>query len=98
MAKYLVTWEGDRSRFPVDPKERAKMVAGMLEMVKQMITEGKTSDWGIFLNGTAGYSVREGEALELFNDLQKFAPYISYNIQQVLSVEEALKSVKSMMG
>ena len=97
MAKYLVTWEGDTSRFPVDPKERVKMVTGLVGMVKQMITEGKTLDWGIFLNGTAGYSVREGEAIELFKDLQKFSPYINYNVQEVLSVDATLEAAKSMM-
>lgn len=98
MAKYLITWEADMNRFPVDPKERANMVAGMAGMVKQMITEGKTMDWGIFIQGAAGYSVREGEAVELYNDLQKFSPYISFDVQEVLSVDDVLEATKSMMG
>ena len=98
MAKYLITWEADMGRFPVDPKERARMITGLAGMVKQMIAEGKTSDWGIFLQGAAGYSIRDGEAVELYNDLQKFSPYINFQVHEVLSVDAVLESMKSMTG
>jgi len=98
MAKYLVTWEADMSRFPIDPKERASMVAGLAGTVKQLIAEGKTSDWGIFLQGAAGYSVREGGATELYQDLQKFSPYIKFNVQEVLSVDAVLEATKAITG
>ena len=97
MGKYLVTWEADMSRFPADLKERAGMVFSLAGMTKQLIEEGKTSDWGIFIQGTAGYSIREGDSLELFQDLQKFSPYINFDVQEVLSVDNVLEAAKAMM-
>ena len=31
-------------------------------------------------------------------NLQQFAPYIIFNVQEVMSVDEALDALKSMMG
>lgn len=37
MAKYLVLWEADQSRMPVDVKERVSGWNGMLQLVKKDI-------------------------------------------------------------
>lgn len=97
MSKYLITWEADESRMPTDPKELGALVSKMGEMVKQDMKEGKTSDWGIFVGGGAGYAVGEGNALDLYKDLQRYSPFITFKVHQVLSIDEVLDVVKSMM-
>lgn len=98
MSKYLITWESDESLWPTDPKEQAALVGKLAEMVKQSIKEGKTLDWGIFVGGDKGYSVGEGNAVDLYKDLQKYHPYINFNVQEVLSIDEVLAVMKSMIG
>ena len=97
MAKYLITWEADESLWPTDPKELGALRGKLMEMVKQGMKEGRTTDWGIFLGGDMGYSVAEGEALDLYKNLQQFHPYINFTVQEVLSIDELAEAFKSMM-
>ena len=97
MSKYLITWEADESMWPTDPKEQGALGIKLAEMVKQSTKEGKTSDWGIFVGGDKGYSVGEGNALDLYRDLQRYHPYINFNVQEVLSIDELLEVWKSGM-
>ena len=98
MAKYFMTWEVNQSLMPTDPKELAATVIKMGEMVKQGMKEGRTTDWGIFVDGAKGYSVGEASALDLYKNLQMYAPYIKFNVQEVLSIDDVLETFKSMMG
>ena len=95
MAKYLVNWEADISRWSADPKERATMSIKMVEGIKQDMKEGKTRDWGMFVGGAAGYTVVEGNAPEVYKDLRQYYPYMTFKVQQVLSTDEALEVWKS---
>jgi len=97
MAKYLITWESDMSRVPADPKERAGMRMKMLEMTKQNLKEGKLTDWGIFLGGYKGYAIGQGSATDMAIGTAAFAPYVKFDVQEVLSVDEMLEAVKSVM-
>jgi len=98
MSKYLITWEADESIWPADLKEQGALASKLGEMVKQSMKEGKTLDWGIFIGGDKGYSVGEGNAVDLYKDLQRYHPYINFNVQEVLSIDEVLEVMKSMMG
>jgi len=95
MAKYLINWEADVSRWSTDPKERATMSTKMVEGIKQDMKEGKTRDWGMFVGGAAGYTVVEGNAPEVYKDLRQYYPYMTFKVQQVLSPDEALEVWKS---
>ena len=95
MAKYLVNWETDMSRWSTDPKERAEQSIKMAEKIKQDMKEGKTSDWGLFVGGGAGYTVVEGNAPDIYKDLRQYLPYITFKVSQVLSLDEALEVWKS---
>jgi len=98
MAKYLITWESDMSKVPTDPKERVAMRMKMLEMTKQNLKEGKISDWGIFLGGYKGYAIGEGNAIDMAIGTAQFSPYVTFNVQEVLSVDEMLEAAKSLMA
>ena len=95
MAKYLINWEADISRWSTDPKERATMSIKMAEGIKQNMKEGRIRDWGLFVGGVAGYAVVEGNAPDVYKDLRQDYPYVTYKVQQVLSLDEALEVWKS---
>jgi hypothetical protein len=95
MSKYLINWELDVSRWSADPKERAAMSVKMAEKIKQNIKEGKTLDWGLFVGGVAGYSVVEGNAPDVYKDIRQFYPYMTFKVQQVLTIDEAMEVWKS---
>ena len=97
MPKYFMTWEVDPTRVPIDPKERGALWSGMLEIVKQNIKEGTTSDWGCFVGEASGYSVSEQSEMELAKELQQFYPFVTFKVHQVMSVDEMAEVAKSMM-
>lgn len=98
MAKYLATWEANQSLTPTDPKEMGALVVKLVEMTKQSMKAGKVKDWGVFPGGARGYVIAEGSALEVFQETQKYSPYVSFSVQEVLSIDDLEKTFKAMMG
>ncbi len=96
MPKYLITWEVDRSKAPIDPKERGALWSGMVEIIKQQMKDGITLDWGCFVGETKGYSIGNQSAVDLAKTLQQFYPLIDFQVQQVMSVDEIGEVAKSL--
>jgi len=95
MSKYLVLWEVNISTLPSDPKERASIAVKLDEMVKQEILEGKVNDWGVFISGDNGYAIMEGNSVDIYRDCYRYRPYITFEIHEVLSIDQALETAKS---
>jgi len=98
MAKYIVFWEVDTSRMPVDAKERGQMWMMMLDMIKQDIKAGIHKDWGSFVGETKGYTISEGDHVELAKNLQRFVPYCNFEMRQIASVDDNMEVAKSLTG
>ncbi len=96
MPKYLTTWETDPSRVSVDPKERGAMWGAMVAMVKQQMSDGITTDWGVFVGENRGYAIGENSALEISKLLQQFFPYITFETHELLSIDEMGELAKSL--
>jgi len=96
MAKFLLLWELDRARMPVDPKERLAGRTMLLNMVKEDIESGRLTDWGAFPGELAGYAIMEGTDQEVLIGTGKYDPYIKFKTHPVLSVNQALESVKAL--
>jgi hypothetical protein len=96
MGKYLVLWEVDQSRVPVDAKERGAAWSFMLEMVKQDLKSGKAKDWGGFVGENNGYSIAEGTEVEVGNMLHQYTPYVTYKVHPVSSVSQIGEVIKSI--
>lgn len=98
MGKYLVLWEVDRSRVPVDAKERGAAWGVMVEMVKNDMKTGISKDWGSFVGETNGYAIAEGTELEIGNMLMQYAPYVNFKTHPIASVDQVGDIIKKMSG
>jgi len=96
MGKYLVLWEVDQSRVPVDAKERGAAWSLLTEMVKQDLKSGIVKDWGAFVGEINGYAIHEGTEVEVGNRLVRFAPYVSFKVHPVSSVDQVGEVIKSI--
>ena len=96
MSKYLVTWETDMSRWPTDPQERTALRIKCVEMTKQDMKEGMIVDWGAFVGGRKGYALCEGTGLDLYNAIQRYFPYYTFTVHEVLSIDELAEALKSL--
>jgi hypothetical protein len=98
MAKYLLLWEINREFMPEDPKEASALVVSMAEKVKRGIEDGRTVDWGMFIDGDQGYSISQLEPQDLYLRLQQFWPYVRFEVHEVLSVDDLIRTHKTVSG
>ena len=97
MAKYLLLWELNLDKAPDDAKERGAGWLAMLETVKQDLKEGKDLDWGCFTGETKGYSIAERDTeVELVEDLQRFFPFVIFEVHPVMSVDQMAEVAKAL--
>jgi hypothetical protein len=96
MPKYFMTWEVDPTRVPTDLKERSALWGGMMEMIKQQMKDGTTTEWGSFVGEARGYSVGEQSEKELVKTLQQFYPFVTFQVHRVMTVDEMAEVIKSL--
>jgi hypothetical protein len=94
MAKYLVLWQVDQNRVPMDPKERGKNFGMALELVKQDLKKGNFTDWGHYYAGNYGHLTTTLPELELEKTLQKYSPLIIFDVHPVTSADTAAEVAK----
>lgn len=97
MGKYLLLWEIDPTRVPVDRKERAAAWGSQIELVKQDIQKGLTKDMGAFVGELNGYSVVEGTEVEIANLTSQY-PFTRFKTHAVASVSQIEEFLKTLAG
>ena len=98
MGRYLMIWELDAAKIPIDPKERADGWAFLMAMVKQDMEKGITKDWGAFVGGVDGYCIVEGPEVEVQKTIQQYVPFCFFKTYPLLSMSDADEIVKSLSG
>jgi hypothetical protein len=98
MGRYLVLWEVDQSRVPVDAKERGGAWSLLMAMVKQDREAGKVKEWGAFAGEINGFAVYEGTEVEVASMLVQYSPYVSFNVHPLLSESQTNEVIKSLSG
>lgn len=96
MGRYLLMWEADESRIPVNPEERKVGWLGALEMTNLEIKSGLTKDWGVFLGQTKGFSISEGTEDDVIRETMKYIPYFRFKIYPLVSIEKLEAAIKAM--
>ena len=96
MGKYLVLWELDPTKVPVDPKERAAGWSGLLNMVKKDFEKGTMKDYGAILGESRGYTIFEGSDLDIDITLQQYVPYVKFETHPIRSVSDVEEMLRAM--
>jgi hypothetical protein len=96
MGKYLLLWEIDWTKVPVNPKERGAGWSLLLEMVKEDMKKGLTKDWGTFIGELGGYAVNEGSELEVANAVQRYTPFVRFKVHPIGSVSQVDEMIKEL--
>ena len=96
MEKYLLLWEFDRTKIPVDPKERRVGFNMLMELIKQDIEKGILKDWGLFVGESHGYSVVQGTEVEVIKAIQQYTPFVYFASHPVATVNKAGEMIKAL--
>ena len=102
MPKFLIRWQTDTKYCPPTPEEREKLELATLEADYAALRAGEIMDAGRYVDRTGGYSICEAPSEEaMFASLQgwtqKFGPLVKFDVKQVLTIEEALKSAREVV-
>ena len=95
---YLILWELDQTKMPIDPKERAAGWAAFMAMVRKDHERGVATSWGSFLANGSGYTVMEGTELEVMLVLQQYVPFITYKVHPIATESQVNELVKAMLS
>ena len=98
MGRYLVLWEVDQSRVPIDAKERGGAWSLLMDMVGQERQAGMIKDWGTFVGEINGFAVYEGTEVEVGRALMKYVPYVSFKVHPLASESQTNEIIKSLSG
>jgi hypothetical protein len=98
MGKYLLLWQLDPARVPVDPKARATGWSGLMAMVKKDLEKGISKDWGAFIGEEKGYAIAEGSETEVSIMTQQYTPYVQFETHAIMSAGQVRDMLKALGG
>jgi hypothetical protein len=98
MGKYLVLWEVDHTKIPLNPKERGEGWGILMAMVRQDIEKGLTKDWGSFVGETKGYAINEGTEVEVMKGLQQYVPFCIFKVFPIATEKQVNEMIKGLAG
>ncbi len=98
MGKYLVLWEVDQTKIPLDPKERGEGWSFLMAMIRQDIEKGITKDGGAFVGETKGYTVNEGTEVEVMKALQQYVPFCIFKVHPISTESQVNEMIKGLTG
>jgi hypothetical protein len=96
MASYLMTWELDTTKVPINPKERATAWLPMVQMVKQDMQSGLLKAWGSYIGEMRGFGVAEGSEEAVIKMAQKYIPFVHFTTHAASTADQLEKIFKEM--
>jgi hypothetical protein len=96
MGRYLVLWEADEAKIPLDPKVRRESWLAGCEMVRQDFKSGLTKDWGYFLGQPKGFAINEGTEEEVGKALLKYMPYFRFQVFPIRTLDQLVEAIKTI--
>ena len=96
MGRYLLLWEGDETKIPLDPTARRESWLAACEMVRQDFKSGLVKDWGVLLGQVKGFAIDEGTEEEVQKATLKYIPYFRFQIIPILTVDQQVEAIKSI--
>jgi len=98
MSKFYIKWRKNQHIISTNPEEQAKVWLTFLEWLKAEKKAGLFTDWGVCCDGSSGYCLAETNEASLHSTLLKYQPYIIFNARPVLSIEQAIESIKKAVA
>jgi len=96
MGKYLLLWEIDPTKIPVDLKERGSDFSALVKAIKKDIKAGTLRDWGLFVGEHNGYSVVEGTEVEVIKAARRYTPFVCFEAHPIASLNHTGEMIKAL--
>jgi hypothetical protein len=98
MGRYLILWEVDQTKIPIDPKDRGAGWGMLMAMIRKDFEKGIAKDWGTFVGQSKGYAVQEGTELDVMKTLQQYVPFCIFTVYPVATESQVNEMIKALTG
>ena len=101
MAKWVIRWKKTPVFMSLPVAEIMKVTQTQLMMIKTDMDAGLIKDWGAKADNSEGYAVMEGTETQIYEDLLKYQPYISFEASPVMTLtqySEGMMKLVAMIG
>jgi len=96
MPRYLMTWEMDTTKIPINPKERAAAWRPLVQMVKQDMQSGLLKEWGSYIGEMKGFGLCEGSEEEVDLMAQRYIPFVRFTTHPAVTIDAIEKLTTEM--
>jgi hypothetical protein len=96
MARYMLLWEYDVTRCPLDTKEKVNQWLALADLVKKQLKSGEMKEWAHYAGETTGYLIVEGNEMDVLKMTDSFVPYVKFTSKVLLTIEQCEKVWKSL--
>ncbi len=96
MARYMLFWDYDASRCPLDMKEKTSQWLALTDIVKKQLKNGEIKEWAHFAGETAGYVIVEGNESDALKITDTYVPYVKFTSKVLLTIEQCEQVWKSL--
>jgi hypothetical protein len=98
MARFLVLWHRNPvAPWPTDPAEYSKLQEKMWAGIDLLTKKGEVKDFSYFLDGTSGYAIGEGEAVDTFRDVSMFTPFYECEVHEIIPYEKGKEILRTLL-
>jgi hypothetical protein len=98
MPRYLVLWEVDQAKIPINPKERGAGWAALMKIVRQDLEKGIMKHWGQFVGEPRGCDFLEGSELDVMKTIQQYVPFVKCRVHPLASESQVNELIKALIG
>jgi hypothetical protein len=97
MAKYLTLWHLNPNAVPLDPAEHVKLNEMLYAMMDNMLKTGEITEFGFFLEVSAGYTMSEGGSADTFRKGTQFFPFVTVEVREIIPYETGKEILRGVM-
>jgi hypothetical protein len=83
--------------WPTDPSEASKLNEMMFAGLDELMKKGEMVDFGMFVDGTAGFGISTGEAADVFRRVNMFQPYFLAEVHEIVPYEQGKEILRGIM-
>jgi hypothetical protein len=83
--------------WPTDPSKLLEMQEKMWAEVDNLLRKGEKEQFGVFPDGTSGFSIVKGEAIDLYRMVSMFQPYCNFETHEIIPYEKSKEVMRAIL-
>jgi hypothetical protein len=83
--------------WPTDPSKLLELQEKMWAAVDDLLKKGEKEQFGVFPDGTSGFSIVKGETVDLYKMTSMFQPYCIFEPREIIPYEKSKEVIRAIL-